>query len=110
MSEAFGSIMKGLQEALEFERGNSDAFVTYYVSCDDGTKKRVRQHITPLKEYDKQRIRDIRSKTGLTQQLFAEVIGVSKKTVEAWEYGNNAPNGPARRLLALLENGDKIIA
>ena len=34
--------------------------------------------------------------------MFAAVIGVSTKTVEAWETGTNRPIGPARRMLSLI--------
>ena len=35
--------------------------------------------------------------------LFAGFMGVSTKTVEAWEAGRNMPDGPARRILAMLK-------
>lgn len=39
----------------------------------------------------------------MTQKVFANYMGVSLKTVEAWENGINHPVGPACRLLSLLE-------
>ena len=39
----------------------------------------------------------------MTQKIFADYMGVSPKTVEAWESGINHPVGPACRLLSLLE-------
>ena len=39
----------------------------------------------------------------MTQVLFAGFMGVSPKTVEAWEAGRNMPDGPARRILAMLK-------
>ena len=42
-------------------------------------------------------IKEIRSKTGLTQSLFAQWFGVSTRTVEAWESGRNKPSGPSSR-------------
>ena len=38
----------------------------------------------------------------MTQDLFAGCIGVSKKSVEAWEYGRAKPDGAVRRLLGLM--------
>ena len=38
----------------------------------------------------------------MTQDVFARCIGVSKKSVEAWEYGKAKPDGAARRLLGLM--------
>ena len=40
----------------------------------------------------------------MTQRVFANYMGVSPKTVEAWESGINHPVGPACRLLSLLES------
>ena len=45
----------------------------------------------------------------MTQALFANMIGISKKTVEAWESGRNIPMGPASRELDLLAE-DKFVA
>ena len=39
----------------------------------------------------------------MTQVLFAGLMGVSPKTVEAWEAGRNMPDGPARRILSMLK-------
>ncbi|MBQ3801765.1 MAG: helix-turn-helix domain-containing protein [Treponema sp.] len=40
----------------------------------------------------------------MTQVLFADYMGVSQKTVEAWEKGTNHPTGTACRLISMLEN------
>ncbi|WP_282432928.1 helix-turn-helix domain-containing protein [Pelotomaculum propionicicum] len=39
----------------------------------------------------------MRTKLDLSQSAFANIIGVSKKAVEAWEAGVNIPQGPAQR-------------
>ncbi len=41
-------------------------------------------------------------KLHLSQHVFASVLNVSLKTVQAWEQGRNVPSGPALRLLWLL--------
>ena len=48
-------------------------------------------------------IKSIRNDLGMTQVLFAGFMGVSPKTVEAWEAGRNMPDGPARRILAMVK-------
>jgi putative transcriptional regulator len=40
-----------------------------------------------------------REKTGLTQVRFAELLGVSVRTLQDWEQGRRAPSGAARTLL-----------
>ena len=42
---------------------------------------------------------EARSKTGLSQPKFAELLGVSVRTLQAWEQGRRAPSGAARSLL-----------
>ena len=41
----------------------------------------------------------IRAKTGLSQTQFAELMGVSVRTLQDWEQGRRAPSGAARTLL-----------
>lgn len=59
--------------------------------------------INPLKVYSSKEIKKIRNSTKLSQSYFAALLGVSKKTIEAWEAGTNKPNGSATRLLTLIE-------
>ena len=89
MSSMFDSITKGLTEAIEFEQGK--------ISARRNTVK-----VTPPSEFSAAEIKEIRRKAGLTQVAFANVLGVSPKTVEAWERGRNRPDGPARRMMGLL--------
>ena len=42
----------------------------------------------------------------MTQSVFAAYMGVSKKTVEAWECGRTHPTGPVFRLLDVLTAED----
>ena len=86
----FEDIKRGLNEAIEYEKGNLKANTTTL-------------SITPLEEFSASEIKDIRKNTGMTQVLFAKYLGVSLKTVEAWEAGRNQPNGTACRLLALTK-------
>ncbi|EKO34356.1 hypothetical protein LEP1GSC161_3268 [Leptospira santarosai str. CBC1416] len=36
-------------------------------------------------------------------------MGVSAKTIEAWESGKNIPQGPAQRMLFILKNNSKAL-
>ena len=42
-----------------------------------------------------------RSKTGLSQARFAQLLGVSVRTLQDWEQGRRAPSGAARTLLMI---------
>jgi len=40
-----------------------------------------------------------RAKTGLSQQAFAQLLGVSSRTLQEWEQGRRSPTGAAKTLL-----------
>jgi putative transcriptional regulator len=42
-----------------------------------------------------------REGTGLSQPRFAELLGVSVRTLQEWEQGRRAPSGAARTLLLI---------
>ncbi len=51
----------------------------------------------------------IREKTGLSQSSFAELLGVSVRTLQDWEQGRRAPSGAARTLLLIAERNPKAL-
>lgn len=44
-----------------------------------------------------------RGKLGMTQDEFANALGISVKTLRNWEQGRRVPTGPALRLLRLAD-------
>ena len=78
MSSLFDDLREGLGEAISYEKGTG------------------------------KEIREIRMKAGMTQSVFASYMGVSQKTVEAWECGRTHPTGPVFRLLDILASGEGI--
>ncbi len=46
-------------------------------------------------------VANIRQGTGLSQRKFAELLGVSVRTLQEWEQGRRAPSGAARTLLRI---------
>ena len=54
-------------------------------------------------EFPEPEVRLIREKIGLSQNRFAMLIGVSKRTLENWEQGRRHPSGPAKALLRILD-------
>lgn len=93
MSTLFDDLKQGLEEAIAYEKGQGTARVKTYM-------------ISPVREYSNIEIREIRMKAGMTQSVFASYMGVSKKTVEAWEGGRTHPTGPVFRLLEILASDD----
>lgn len=91
MGREFEDIKKGLLEAIDYEKGKLNSRRSFLA-------------VAPLKKYTSKDIKKIRNSTKLSQKMFAQVIGVSNKTIEAWESGRNHPDGAATRLLSLIEN------
>lgn len=42
---------------------------------------------------------EARAKMGLSQQAFADLLGVSARTLQEWEQGRRSPTGAAKTLL-----------
>ena len=51
----------------------------------------------------------IRSGTGLSQPRFAELLGVSVRTLQEWEQGRRAPSGAARTLLMIAARNPRAL-
>lgn len=51
----------------------------------------------------------IREKTGLSQSRFAELLGVSVRTLQDWEQGRRAPSGAARTLLLVADRNPRAL-
>ena len=92
MNTLFDDLRDGLNEAIEYERGTGKARTSSFA-------------IAPVKKYSNVEIKRIRNNAGMTQAVFASYLGVSQKTVEAWELGRTHPTGPAYRLIGILEDG-----
>ena len=95
--EAYKSIVKGLNEAIDYENGKLTE-----VKVD-------RVHVSQIPSFRGDRIKMIRQKQKMTQQFFSGLLGVSTKTLESWESGRNIPSGPAQRMLELMDKDDRIL-
>jgi putative transcriptional regulator len=94
----YKDIVSGLNDAISYEK--------------KGTPKGIRTRrvtIAPVPHYGATTVKSIRNMLGLSQIAFAEALGVSKKTVEAWEAGTNVPQGPAQRILELLQKEHNLL-
>lgn len=96
-NSVYKSIMTGLNEALEDSKSQKPILKRHKVTID------------PVKVYDAEEVKKIRKSTGMTQKSFASYMGVSDKTVEAWEAGTNHPSGAASRLLSMMEMDKDLI-
>src|SRR5205823_3289739 len=50
-----------------------------------------------------------REKTGLSQARFAQLLGVSIRTLQDWEQGRRAPCGAARTLLMIAAKNPQVL-
>lgn len=87
----FDDIKTGLEQAIAYEKGELRA-------------KKTAISIAPVEQFRPEEIKSIRKATGMTQAIFAKFLGVSVKTVEAWECGRNHPDGAASRLLTITRS------
>ena len=89
MSTLFDDLQEGLLQAIDYAKGK-------------GPARTITYRIDPVVELNKDQIREIRMQAQMTQNVFANYLGVSVKTVEAWERGRTHPTGPAFRLMSFL--------
>jgi putative transcriptional regulator len=96
MSRIGQGIIEGLQELLDYTEGKIDL-------------RTSRLSVAPVCEtISVEEIKDTREKLGMSQGVFAMVMGVSTKTVQSWETGRYRPDGAARRLITLLQSDPEI--
>jgi DNA-binding transcriptional regulator YiaG len=63
-------------------------------------KYTVRHVVVPAPgTYNARAVRATRDRLGISQRVFANLLGVSLVLVQAWEQGKRIPNATARRLL-----------
>ena len=82
MSDMYNSIKQGLEEAVEFSKGQCKKAVVH--------------------EYSSVDVKNIRKKVGMTQSEFASSFGISISTLRHWERGDRKPQGPALVLLNVV--------
>lgn len=92
----FEELMTSLEDAAAFAAG-------------DTSRARVVEVDDPVPEYKAADVARTRKALNLTQSAFALALGVSCRTVEAWEAGRNEPSGAARRLLYLLDGDHSLV-
>jgi len=54
-------------------------------------------------------VTSIREKTGLSQARFAQLLGVSVRTLQDWEQGRRAPSGAAKTLLMVADKNPRAL-
>ena len=88
----FEGVKSGLEEALAFEKGRSAA------------ETFARKSSLPQVN-----VSELRHSLSLTQKAFAALLGVSVRTVEAWEVGRSTPTPTAKKLLFLIQKEPSLV-
>ena len=52
---------------------------------------------------------EARAKVGMSQQEFAELLGVSPRTLQDWEQGRREPSGAAKTLIRVAQSHPEIL-
>jgi len=60
-------------------------------------------------DFENPDVRAIRTKYGLSQNKFAQLLGISPATLRNWEQGRRKPEGPARILLLVASKHPEVI-
>lgn len=97
MGKMFEILKQGLEEAIEYHKGN--------------IKLRTRENFIPdpPKKYGSKEIKKLRSKLGITQNDLASWLNVSLNTVQAWEQSKRNPSHSSLRLLEIFDKDFSII-
>lgn len=94
----FDELMTSLEDAAAFAQGDTSRARVVEVDTDD-----------PVPEYKAADVARTRQALNLSQRALARALGVSSRTVEAWEAGKNVPSGAARHLLFLLDSDHSLV-
>jgi putative transcriptional regulator len=89
--ELFNDLVDGIKEAGAWLRGEKDL---------------PGERISFVSEPDP---RAIRKRLNLSQDDFAELLGISVRTLQNWEQGRRSPTGPAVKLLKIADRYPNIL-
>lgn len=54
-------------------------------------------------------VTDVRAKVGVSQSLFAALLGVSVRTLQDWEQGRREPSGAAKTLIQVASAHPEVL-
>lgn len=103
MNRVEKGIIRGLKEAVAFERGQQAALVRTRVQLGGDTV------VIEARGFKGTQVKRIRSDLKLSQPVFAQLLNVSAETIKAWEQGKRVPDGAAVRLLEVAEDHPEVL-
>ena len=94
--KSFGERLKaGLSEAIQFAKGELSL--------------RTVEVPDPPPEIAPKEVTSLRTKSGMSQAVFARVLNVSTKTVQSWEQGERKPSHAALRMLQVFRANPTLV-
>ncbi|HET6851593.1 MAG TPA: helix-turn-helix domain-containing protein [Pyrinomonadaceae bacterium] len=96
--DAFAELKGAMEDALAFERGNRR-----------NLKVTRLQAPRPPKAMSPRDIARIRQRLNCSQAVFAMMLNISPKTVQAWEQGSREPGDAALKLLTIAKNHPEVL-
>jgi len=114
MSKAKESIRRFLET---IDKDGKAAWVrkTSFIPQPDGSMRRLvtrkdgtveKDEIIPA---DRALVAEARAKTGLSQEKFATLLGISPRTLRDWEQGRRSPSGAAKTLLRIASKHPEVL-
>ena len=91
-TDFFEGLMQGLNEALAYEKGKA--------SAETFARKQSLPDVNVFA---------VRTSLSMTQKAFAKILGVSCRTVEAWECGKSTPTPTAKKLIYLIREDHSLV-
>lgn len=93
MGKFFDDLKESLEEVVAYRKGKLTL------------KTELIEIPAPPLTYKAKDIKKIRQKGPYSQGVFAKILNVSTKTVQAWESGDRSPTHSALRLLEIVDKG-----
>jgi putative transcriptional regulator len=94
--ELFGDLMLSLNQALQYSRGEQINARTTVLPA-------------PPKPMSRQEIIKLREQYNCSQAVFARLLNVSIKTLQAWEQGARVPSDAALKLLTVAKKHPEVL-
>lgn len=98
MSKLFDDLLESVQGMDDFLKGKKVKELTVRTVT-----------VEPVATFSAKEIKRLRTKLKLSQAVFAGIVGVTDKAVQAWEAGTNQPTGPAARMIDMLEQSPEAV-
>jgi len=89
---------------------NKECFDELLESMKEGADI-INNRVKPARSFEinNNRVKELRLRNKLTQDKFAQLLGISVGTLKNWEQGRRKPTGPANILLKIVDKNPEIL-